>query len=117
MRAAAGCLLLALYAAAGDAGPTADARHMRYERAMVLPAGFAGGACAVLDAGVFAHASSRAAEDLRVFDSGGAETPFDLTESSAAARATESAVVQNLGVEGGAVVFDLRMPARGLQRG
>ena len=73
-------------------GSPADPEHMRYERAVQLPAGtVAGGgagnvACIVLDAPVFAHAALPGAADLRLFRAGPgtlgqAEVPYLLTES------------------------------------
>jgi len=116
MRAAwmLGALLLQ---AAGPAlntalGPVAEPLHLRWERAIVLPAHTLGDACAVLDASVFAHASDRSANDLRVFDGGNVEVPFLLTESSPQTVGNDVAEVQNLSAMGDRVVFDLRMPAR-----
>jgi len=99
-----------------DAAPAADPQHLRYKRALNLPAGSAGMACTVLDADAFAHSASRSGDDLRVFrvaDGGAsAETPFALSESAAQPDEVVSAVVQNLGQRGGDLVFDLAMPQR-----
>jgi hypothetical protein len=100
------------FATAGkDAATVGDPQHMQYERALTLPQGVTGVACAVLDAGVFAHVQSRSADDLRVFG-GGAETPFVLSESAAQPVDVVAAQVENLGMRGGNVVFDLVMPDR-----
>jgi hypothetical protein len=93
------------------AAVTAEPGHLRYVRD-VTPGG-GGPTCVVLDGTVMAHAASRSLDDLRVFAGSGAEeTPFVLTESSSGPAATEAATVENLGVQGKAVVFDLVMPAR-----
>lgn len=103
-------------AAPTTAATAADVRHLHYERALTLPAAGAGVACAVLDAATFAHAASRSGDDLRVFGVGAdgveVETPFALTESAAQRVDVAAATVENLGMRGGDVVFDLVMPLR-----
>ena len=90
--------------------------HMRYERALTLPNGLSGMACAVLDAETFAHAASPSANDLRVFraTSGEApeEIPFALTESGVHLGDAAAARVENMGIRGGELDFDLAMPSR-----
>ena len=104
---------------AGNAGAprvVAEPQHLRYERAITVSGGGAGVACALLDATVFAHAASRSGDDLRVFSAGAddvpVETPFALTESEAQPVDVAAATVENLGMRGGDVVFDLVMPLR-----
>jgi hypothetical protein len=104
--------LAALLLQAASVGPAADPAHLRYERAVVLPAGASGPACAVLDANVFAHSSSRSADDLRLFTDEGAETPFAFTENGPDSAETEAVTVLNRGIRNGAIVFDLAMPHR-----
>jgi hypothetical protein len=120
-------LTLALVAAllwqAGDFGrpgegpaPMAEVQHLRYERALTVPAGASGTACAVLDGSVFAHAASWSEGDLRVFRSAGSEKPeeipFAVSYSSAQPTDVAAAAVENLRIEGGRIVFDLAMPQR-----
>jgi hypothetical protein len=107
-----------LWQAGSAAAPrmVADPQHLRYERAITVPGGGAGVVCAVLDATVFAHTASRSGDDLRVFSAGAdgmpVETPFALTESEAQPVDVAAATVENLGMRGGDVVFDLVMPLR-----
>jgi hypothetical protein len=93
-----------------------DVRHLKYVRALTLQGGNGGMACAVLDPATFAHAASRSGDDLRVFGVGAdgvaEETPFALTESAAQPVDVAAARVENLGMRGGDVVFDLVMPLR-----
>jgi hypothetical protein len=108
--------LLLQLGATQDSGPAASPEHLRWQRAVQLPAGASGRACPVLDATVFAHAAGQADTlrtpgDLRLY-SAGAETPFVVIESEPEAAEVESASVQNLGMRGGDVVFDLAMPSR-----
>jgi hypothetical protein len=103
-------MLLVQPVVAGD--PT---QHLRYERAIALPANASGPVCAVLDAAVFAHAS-RSATDLRVFRESSATEPqptevaFTLLESEALPDDAVAAAVQNLTVRGDTLGFDLLMP-------
>lgn len=95
--------------------PTAEPRHLRYERQISVPQGKGGTVCALLDAQTYAHARSRSAEDLRVYTRKGereVEVPFVLTENAAAAVETESITPQNAGLQDGRLVFDLPMPQR-----
>jgi hypothetical protein len=97
-------------------GTAAAPQHLRYQRALSLPQGASGEACAVLDGAVFAHAENRSGDDLRVFRSVGSappeEVPFALTESEAEPMDAVPATVQNLAMRDGALVFDLVMPYR-----
>ena len=111
MRAVLVAFLLLQFGATQPAGPAASPEHMRWQRAIQLPAGTTGQACAVLDATSFAHAAARSQDDLRLY-SGAVETPFALSESEPAAADVQTATVLNLGMRGGDVVFDLAMPAR-----
>ncbi len=104
-------LLLLQFGVTQTPGPAASPEHLRWQRSVQLPAGANGRACAVLDAETFAHAAGRSADDLRLY-SGGLETPFALIESEPSAVDVQSATVQNLGMKGGDVIFDLAMPAR-----
>jgi len=103
--------LLLQFGATQPSGPVASPEHLRWQRAVQLPAGASGQACAVLDATTFAHAAGRSADDLRLY-SGGTETPFVQSTSEPAAADVQSAPVLNLGMYGGDVVFDLEMPSR-----
>jgi hypothetical protein len=122
MKAAAQILMALLFwqAAPANEPPVAQPDHMRYVRALSVPAG-AGQACAVLDAQVFPHAEP-ALIDLRIFPRGAAngaqhEVPYAITMSEAVTEETQPARLLNLGSgsgggEGGKIVFDLEMPQR-----
>jgi hypothetical protein len=105
-------LVLAALTATVSTDPT---QHLRYERAIALPANASGPVCAVLDATAFAHAS-RSGDDLRVFREPSAAEPqatevaFTLLESEASPEEAAPATLQNLTVRGDAVSFDLLMP-------
>lgn len=111
MRTLFALALLLQIGAAQTSQPAASREHMRWFRPVKLPAGSSGRACAVLDAAVYAHASGRSADDLRLY-SGDAQTPFVLSESEPEAADVQTASVRNLGMRGSDVVFDLAMPAR-----
>lgn len=111
MRAILALVLLLQFGATQAPGPEATPEHLRWQRAVLLPAGASGQACVVLDATTFAHAAGRSADDLRLY-SGGVETPFVQSTSEPAAADVQSAPVLNLGMYGGDVVFDLAMPSR-----
>ena len=98
-------------------GAPATPRHLRFQRAVLLPSGASGMACATLDASVLAHTASAAHNDLRLYrayagTAGEAETPYRLTESGPEAVPDAEAVVEHVASQGGALRFDLRMPAR-----
>ena len=100
-------------------GAPADPEHLRFQRAVFLPAtgGSAGMACAVLDAAVLAHSAVAGAGDLRLYRGypGSplqAETPYLLTESGPEPVDAVSLRPSNVTRGGGALGFDLRMPPR-----
>lgn len=96
--------------------PLADPQHLRYERSLTVAPGTAGVACAVLDADVFAHASSASAADLRIFRSRGStdveEIPFVISYSEAQPSDSMIASVENRSSKNGDIAFDLAMPPR-----
>ena len=108
----AGLLLVQASAQSPQQAPVAQPQHMRYMRAVQMPAG-SGTACAVLDAQIFPHAASSLV-DLRLFPAaaGAHEVPYAITMSEAITEETQAARVLNLGMEGGRIAFDLEMPAR-----
>lgn len=103
-------------------GAPADPEHLRFQRAVNVPATAVPGgvACAVLDADVFAYSAVAGGGDLRLYRGYGgyagsamqAEVPYLLTESGPepvdAVTLRPSAVTRS----GGALQFDLRMPPR-----
>lgn len=93
----------------------AQAQAMKYERALMVPGGASGEACAVLDASVFAHAASAAAGDLRVVRVVGnrqQEIPFAVSFSEAQPTDAVMATAKDVRRQGGDLVFDLAMPKR-----
>jgi len=108
--------LLLQTASVSSNDPIAEPQHFRFARAVTLPPGATGQTCAVLDASVFAHATSESLNDLRLFTHSPSgtpvEAPFVLTESGPQRDHDEPALVQNLGSHNGDVAFDLAMPAR-----
>ena len=94
----------------------ADPQHLRYERAITLPAGTVGDTCAVLDASVYADAGNWSEGDLRVFRDAGSgkeeEVPFAVSYSEAQPTDAVIATVQHLRLQRGEIVFDLAMPRR-----
>lgn len=116
MKAAAALMALLLWQAApANDPPVAQPGHMRYQRAISVPAG-TGQACAVLDAQIFPHAEP-ALIDLRIFPLSAAngaqhEVPYAITMSEAVTEETQPARLLNLGNDGGRIVFDLEMPER-----
>lgn len=103
MRALAALSLL-LFAA-----PSPEIRYFQFERPVVKPAQSAGQTCAVVDPGVFAHASFGLA-DLRLYQ-GVAETPYLLRSAAPVASTTQNLSLLNLGKSGNQTVFDAAMPA------
>jgi hypothetical protein len=91
--------------------PTAEPRHFRYQRAVMLPDGASGQACTILDASVFAHAASESLNDIRLY-AGAVETPFNFSISGTQGAEDDPAAVRNLGLTHGDITFDLAMPAR-----
>jgi hypothetical protein len=115
MKAAALMALFLWQSAATNGPPVAQPDHLRYVRALSVPAG-AGQACAVLDAQIFPHAEP-ALIDLRIFPPNAAtgaqhEVPYAITMSEAVTEETQPARLLNLGRVGGKIVFDLEMPER-----
>ena len=88
-----------------------EPQYFGYQRS-VVPAGV-GANCAVIDAGIFAHAGT-SLKDLRLYPrtSGARDIPYAITLSEPEQADTEPANVLNLGMNNGKVVFDLAMPAR-----
>jgi hypothetical protein len=99
---AALCLLL-------FAAPSPEIRYFQFERPVVKPAQSAGQTCAVVDPGVFAHASAGLA-DLRLYQ-GATETPYVLRTAEPVVSTSHSLSVLNLGKSGNQTVFDAAMPA------
>lgn len=98
-------------------GAVATPEHLRYQRAILLPRGTEGMACATLDASTLAHTASAAHNDLRIFRnyegrSDQTEVPYLLTESGPEPVANADAVMEHLTRRGDAVEFDLLMPPR-----
>jgi hypothetical protein len=98
------------------AGRAADPEHLRYERALALPAGASGQACATLDASVYADSAEASARDLRLFAAGSDgqqhEVPYAISRSAAQPGEAAAASVRNASVEGDTLRFDLAMPGR-----
>jgi hypothetical protein len=89
--------------------PAPEIRYFQFERPITMPAQASGQTCAVLDPGVFAHASSGLA-DLRVYQ-GTTETPYVVHSEVAVVPADQKISPLNLGKTGGQTVFDAEMPA------
>jgi hypothetical protein len=93
------------------------ARHLRYQREVVLPLRVSGQVCVALGGTVFAHTASAGAGDIRIYGREGSdrnsefEVPFALTESGPVTAETQAATVGNVAVRDGALVFDLAMPS------
>jgi hypothetical protein len=99
-------------------GANSAQNHLRYERAISLPAATAsddGQACAILDGQIYAHAAP-SLKDLRVYQKTdgqkASEVPYAVTLSESSESDTESAKVVNLGMRGKTIVFNLEMPDR-----
>lgn len=97
-------LLLLLFAA-----PSPEIRYFRFERPVTTPAQTAGQTCAIVDPGIFPHASAELA-DLRLYR-GDAETAYVLHSTAPASSSTQKLSVLNLGKSGVETVFDAAMPA------
>jgi len=91
-------------------GPSAEPKHLRYERAVAVSE--SGTNCAVLDATTFAHAATESLNDMRLYTESGAETPFTLTKSETQPDEGRPAKLINLGLQHGDLVFDIEMPDR-----
>lgn len=115
-------LIAALVWQTGGLIPSADAptqqavpQHMRYERPLTVSSNASGIACAVLDANVYTHTASSSADDLRVFQTTGRtqqEVPFVVSYNEAQPTDAHTAIVHNLSLRSGSLVFDLAMPHR-----
>lgn len=91
--------------------PVVPASHFRYQRAIKLsPSPAVDQACAILDADVFAHASS-SLKDVRLY-SDHAEIPYTTTVSEPLQQDSEDARILNLRTQNGHILFDLEMPHR-----
>jgi hypothetical protein len=99
---AALCLLL-------FAAPAPEIRDFQFERPVTIPAQSAGQTCAVVDPGVFAHASTGLA-DLRLYQST-TEMPYVLRVAAPVATTSQSIPLLNLGKNGDQTVFDAAMPS------
>lgn len=84
--------------------------HFHYQRAIQVPAGASGQACAVLDPAIFAHADA-ALNAVRLY-SQGREIPFVVTKSGEGDQDVEDALVLHRESRDGKIVFDLKMPDR-----
>jgi len=90
------------------AAPSPEIRYFEFERPVVKPVQSPGQTCAMVDPGVFAHASA-GLTDLRLYQ-GGAETPYVLRSAAPVASASKNLSVLNLGKSGNLTVFDAAMP-------
>jgi hypothetical protein len=99
-------VLLALAAA------TPEIRYFRYERPLAGSSAKAGQTCAVLDAGIFAHAAPELA-DLRLYragQDGGTETPYAIREAAPLEQKQKEIAPLNLGRKGPHTTFEAVMP-------
>jgi len=103
---------------AANPGADSEQNHLRYERAIAVPAATAtddGQACAILDGQIYAHAAP-SLKDLRVYQKTDgqktSEVPYAVTLSESSEADTEPAKVVNLGMRGKTIVFNLEMPDR-----
>lgn len=108
--------LLAWQVSEDGTSPAPEAVHLRYERAVVLPTGAQGQACAVLDATVYAHAAEASVRDLRLFAATGdgheREVPYAMSESDTQPGEVAEASLGNITAHGSDLSFDLAMPPR-----
>lgn len=102
----------------GSAAAPSPARHLRYQREILLGGQAGRQACVALDGTVFAHTESTGAGDIRIYGQDGGrdgqrefEVPFALTESGPSPMDAQPATVGNVAVRQGALTFDLSMPA------
>ena len=100
-------------------GTAAAPEHLRFERALQVPAAAKGLACATLDPTVLTHTASAAHNDLRIFreDEGShgrtaLEIPYTLTESGPEPVADAEAAMTGVTRTGDTLHFDLQMPQR-----
>jgi hypothetical protein len=105
-----GLILFAILFQTGEkATPPAEQQYFRYHRSVIAPQG-QGESCSVIDPAIFANAAP-SLKDLRLYENG-REIPYAVTLSEPPQQDNDSAQVLNPGMRGGAVVFDLAMPAR-----
>ena len=89
---------------------TGDLSHLRYQRAISIPA--PGQNCVTLDPAVYIHAAPSLA-DLRLVVAGRSqELPFALLVNGAISADTDSASILNVHMAGHALAFDLQLPSR-----
>jgi len=85
-----------------------DTRYFRYQSPVKNAAVRSGQSCAVLDAGIYAHAAPQLA-DLRLYREG-VETPYVIRQDTSVEADRKSIPLLNKGVRGGRTVFDAGMP-------
>jgi hypothetical protein len=94
------------------AAPSPEIRYFQFERPVVKAAQTAGQTCAVVDPGIFSHASAGLA-DLRLYQgatSTPVETPYILRAAAPVASTSQSISLLNLGKSSNQTVFDAEMP-------
>jgi hypothetical protein len=85
-----------------------EPRYFRYERPVIVPAGTpVGPVCTVVDPLLWTHASRRLA-DVRLYQ-GDREIPYALPKSAGFTQTPQPAIVRNLGIRNGHVVFDVQL--------
>jgi hypothetical protein len=89
------------------AAPAPEMRYFHFTRPIVVPAQASGQTCVLLNADVFAHASSQLA-DLRLYQ-GTTETPYVVHSDVPLMVANENATLVNLGKSAGETTFDAEM--------
>jgi Protein of unknown function (DUF3999) len=90
------------------AAATPEIRYFRYERPLAGPATKTGQTCAVLDAGIFAHAAPELT-DVRLYQ-GTTETPYTIREAAPVEAARKEIAPLNLGHKGAHTTFEAMMP-------
>jgi hypothetical protein len=93
----------------GAVNPPGAQQYFRYHRS-VLAAPGQGETCSVIDPAIFPNAAA-SLKDLRLYENG-REVPYAVTLSEPEQEDSDVAQVLNPSMHGGAVVFDLAMPAR-----
>lgn len=101
--------LLLWQATPGTEPATANRQYFRYERSVSVTEG-AVQSCAIIDPQIFPHAAA-SLKDLRLYRDGH-EVPYAITLSVPQQVENETAQIQNLGLRGRDIVFDLEMPNR-----
>jgi hypothetical protein len=102
-------LFVLLLQTGGPAPSPAAQQYFRYHRS-VLAAPGRGETCSVIDPAIFPNAAP-SLKDLRLYENG-REIPYAVTLSEPQQPDSDGAQVLHLGMHGGAVEFDLGMPAR-----